>query len=158
MKGINIMRKILSFIVIALMSFSAMAGHHEMEDTDLHKAIKAFDDAYSSNDVATYFGFYAADATVFFSGARQDVDVYHAEWIALMEAGGGVEKNDMSDLKVQVMPSGDVAIATSIIDNRTRLADGTTSSETAFETDVWQKIDGEWKIVSLHYSTVAAGE
>jgi ketosteroid isomerase-like protein len=56
------------------------------------------------------------------------------------------------------MPSGDVAIATSFIDNRTRLADGTTSSETAFETDVWQKIDGEWKIVSLHYSTVAAGE
>ncbi len=51
-------------------------------------------------------------------------------------------------------PSGDVAIATSFIENRTRAADGSKSSVRAFETDVWQQIDGEWKIISLHYSVV----
>ena len=75
-----------------------------------------------------------------------------------MEAGGGVEKNEMSDLQVQVMPCGDVAIATSFIDNRTRYADGSKSTDKAFETDVWQKIDGKWKIISLHYSVIAPDE
>jgi ketosteroid isomerase-like protein len=79
-------------------------------------------------------------------------------WIDLMAAGGGVELNEMSDLQVQVMPSGDFAIATSFIDNRTRSADGTTSTSRAFETDVWQLIDGKWRIVSLHYSAISAEE
>jgi len=64
----------------------------------------------------------------------------------------------MSDLQVQVRPDGDIAIATSFIDNRTRSPDGTTSTSRAFETNVWQKIDGKWKIISLHYSGISAEE
>ena len=157
-KKVEIMRKILSCLVIVLMSFSAMAEHHGAENADLHAAIKAFDHAYANNDVENYFSFYADDATVYFGGARQDIAAYHEMWTALMEAGGGVELNEMSDLQVQVMPSGDVAIATSFIDNRTRSDDGTTATSRAFETDVWQKIDGKWKIISLHYSGISAEE
>jgi ketosteroid isomerase-like protein len=152
------MNRFLSGIVIALISFSAMAEHHSSQDADLHASIKAFDSAYANNDVENYFRFYAGDATVYFYGARQDISAYHEEWTALMKSGGGVEKNEMSDLQVQLMPSGDVAIATSFIDNRTRAADGTTSTSRAFETDVWQKINGEWKIISLHYSDIAPEE
>ena len=152
------MKRTLCGLIVVLMSFSAMAEHHGTEDADLHAAIKAFDHAYATNDVETYFGYYADDATVYFYGARQDVDAYHEEWTAMMEAGGGVEKNEMSDLKVQLMPCGDVAIATSFIDNRTRAPDGTISTSKAFETDVWQKIDGEWKIISLHYSDIPSEE
>ena len=94
--------------------------------------------------------------TVYFEDARQDVSAYHKMWIALMKAGGGVELNEMSDLKVQVMPGGDFAISTSFIDNRTRSPDGTTTTVRAFETDVWQKIDGKWKIISLHFSEILA--
>ncbi|MFT5332174.1 MAG: ketosteroid isomerase-like protein [Halioglobus sp.] len=83
---------------------------------------------------------------------------YHKMWTELMAAGGGVELNEMSDLKVQVMPGGDIAIATSYIDNRTRSPDGTKSTSRAFETDVWQKINGKWKIISLHYSGISAQE
>jgi hypothetical protein len=54
---------------------------------------------------------------------------------------------------VQLLPGGGVAIVTSFIDNRTRYPDGI-SEERAFETDVWQKVDGAWKIISLHYSAV----
>ena len=153
------MRKILSCCVIVLISISAVADHHGEENADLHAAIKAFDHAYATNDVEKYFSFYADDATVYFgSTAREDVSAYHKMWTGLMAAGGGVELNEMSDLKVQVMPGGDVAIATSFIDNRTRAPDGTTSTSKAFETDVWQKIDGEWKIISLHYSGITADE
>ena len=47
-----------------------------------------------------------------------------------MAEGGGVELNEMSDAKVQVMPSGDVAISTAFITNRTRapLLGNTTSA------------------------------
>ena len=71
-----------------------------------------------------------------------------------MAAGGGVELNEMSDIQVQIIPSGNAAIVTSFIDNRTRSPDGTTSTSRAFETDVWQMIDGKWQIVSTHYSTI----
>jgi len=151
-------KKILGGFAIALLSLSAMAEHHGSENEDLHAAIKAFDHAYATNDVETYFSFYADDATVYFYGARQDVAAYHELWTALMEAGGGVELNEISDLKVQVLPCGDVAIVTSFVDNRTRDPDGTTSTVRAFETDVWQKIDGDWKIISLHYSELPPGE
>jgi len=99
------MRIILSCLVIVLMSFSAMAEHHDAENADLHAAIKAFDHAYANNDVEDYFSFYADDATVYFGDdARVDIAAYHEMWIGLMEAGGGVELNEMSDLQVQVMP------------------------------------------------------
>ena len=152
------MKRVLGCLIIVLMSFSVMAEHHGSEDADLNAAIKAFDHAYATNDIETYFSYYADDATVYFYGARQDVDAYHVEWTAMKEAGGGVEKNEMSDLQVQVMPCGDVAIATSFIDNRTRSPDGTISEAKAFETDVWQKIDGQWKIISLHYSEIPTEE
>ena len=157
-KRIEIMRKILSCLVSLFMSFSAMADHHDADNPELHAAIKAIDQAYANNDVETYFSYYADDATVYFGNARVDVAAYHKMWIELMAAGGGVELNEMSDLQVQVMPSGDVAIATSFIDNRTRSPDGTTSTSKAFETDVWQKVDGKWKIISLHYSDISGEE
>lgn len=135
-----------------------MAAHPGSENADLHAAIEAFDRAYANNDVERYFSFYADDATVYFGGARQDISAYHEMWTALMEAGGGVELNEMSNLQVQVMPSGDVAISTSFIDNRTRAPDGTKATSKAFETDVWQKIDGQWKIISLHHSEIPAEE
>ncbi len=152
------MRNLLSLFVILSITSCAMAAHSDSENADLHAAIKAFDRAYANNDVERYFSFYADDATVYFGGARQDISTYHEMWTALMEAGGGVELNEMSNLQVQVMPSGDVAISTSFIDNRTRAPDGTKATSKAFETDVWQKIDGQWKIISLHHSEIPAEE
>ena len=56
------MRKILSCLIIVLMSFSAMAEHHGAENAELHAAIKAFDHAYANNDVEIYFRFYVDNA------------------------------------------------------------------------------------------------
>ncbi len=156
------MSKLLSSMIIVLLSFSAMAEHHghknAAKNADLHAAIKGFDHAYATNDVEKYFSYYADDATAYFGEGRVDLAAYHEMWTGLMATGGGVEQNEMSDLKVQVMPGGDFAIATSFIDNRTRAPDGTTSTSRAFETDVWQKIGGKWKIISLHYSVIAPQE
>jgi hypothetical protein len=36
--------------------------------------------------------------------------------------------------------------------------DGAVTSTKAFETDVWQKIDGAWKVVGLHYSEIPSSD
>jgi ketosteroid isomerase-like protein len=149
------MKKFLACLVAVLFTISAMAEHHDSAEAEIYAALKAFNDAYASNDVEGYFGFYTDDATLYFSGARQKVADYHEEWSAMVEAGGAVEKNDETDVKVQLMPGGEVAVATYFIDNATRSPEGETSVARAFETGVWQKIEGEWKIVSLHYTEIA---
>jgi len=151
-------KRILSCMIIALLPLSAMAQQQSEVHADLYAAIQAFDHAYATNDTDTYFDYYAESATVFFSGDRQDLAEYAESWPKLMEAGGGVEKNEMSDLKVQVLPGGDVAVSTAFIDNITRSPDGSKDAIRAFETDVWQKIDGEWKVISLHYTELPAEE
>ena len=113
-----------------------------------------FNGAYATNDADTYFGTYTEDATLIFFGSRQVVADYEAEWREMIAAGGGVEQNDMSDLQVQVMPGGNVAVATYQLHVVTRSPDGDLSTADALETDVWQKIDGEWRIVSMHYSEI----
>ena len=122
-------KRILSCIIIALVSFSAMAEHHDEEHADLYAAIHAFDHAYATNDTDTYFDYYADSATVFYSGARQELADYAESWPKFMEAGGGVEKNEMSDLKVQVLPGGNVAVSTAFIDNVTRSPDGSSTRQ-----------------------------
>lgn len=148
------MNKILTGIVAALISFSAIAEHHRSADAEVRDAVESFNSAYAGNDVEAYFSHYTDDATLYFFGARQKVSAYHEEWTEMVAAGGAVEENAMSDLQVQLLPGGDVAVATYFVDNRTRTPDGETTASRAFETDVWAKIDGEWKIVSLHYTEI----
>jgi len=150
------MSKGILLLAATLISFVALAAHHGSAEDEVRAAAKAFNTAYTTNDIERYFGHYADGATVYFYGARQDMSAYHKEWSAMMDAGGGVEVNEISDLVIQMMPSGEVAIATYFVDNKTRSPEGEVSTVRAFETDVWQKIDGEWLIVSLHYSEIPA--
>ena len=152
------MKKLLIGLVAVLITISAMAAHHGSAEDEVRAVAEAFDKAYATNDIEGYFGYYADGATVFFYGARQDMSAYREEWSAMIDAGGGVEVNEMSDVVIQMMPSGEVAIVTSFINNRTRSAEGEVTNERAFETDVWQKIDGEWKIISLHYTEIPPDE
>jgi ketosteroid isomerase-like protein len=138
----------------ALTCIAAFAAHHESVDAEVQAAVDGFNEAYTTNDADAYFGYYADGATVFFSGARQDMAAYEEEWRALIEAGDGVLSNDMSDLVIQVMPGGTVAITTYFVDNKSRF-DGEITEIKAFETDVWHKVDGEWQVVSLHYTELA---
>jgi len=144
------MKKILSFFATALLSFSAMADHHH--EAEVTAASEEFNTAYESNDFDTYFGFYTEDAVVFFYGERQSVAAYREEWTASIKAGGGVELNTQSDSRVQMMPSGEVAVLTSFIDNRTRAVDGELTTVRGYETEIWQKIAGKWRVVGLHYN------
>lgn len=119
---------------------------------EIEAAEQAFNGAYASGDYETYFAHYTEDAALFFFGSRQKVADYYEEWKATVESGFEYENYEMTDMRVQVLGDGDVAVATYFVDLRSRTPDGEVADARAFESDVWQKIDGEWKIVTLHYT------
>ena len=142
------------FVLLLAVSLPTLLPADENVEREIRDMEARFNGAYGDNDVATYFGTYTADATLIFYGSRQVVADYEAEWREMIAAGGGVEQNELSDLRVQVMPGGEVAVATYRLHVVTRSPDGELTTADALETDVWQKIDGEWRIVSMHYSEI----
>ena len=152
------MKNMLIGLAAALLPFSAVAAEPGPAAAEVQDAVRAFNGAYASNDVDKYFSYYADDASLYFYGARHTVLSYQAEWSEMIADGGAVEKNELSDIQVRVLPCGDAAVATYFIDYRLRAPDGGVAAANAFESDVWQKIDGTWKVVSLHYSEFSPAE
>jgi len=150
------MKKILIVLTTTFISFSVFADHpNSSAVTEVTNAVKAFNKAYETNDVEGYFNHYANDAMLYFYGDRWEVSTYHEYWkTAVVGAGGGVEKNMQSDLQVKVTSGGDTAVTAYFVENRSRSPEGDINEEKAYESDVWQKIDGVWKIISLHYSVI----
>lgn len=122
-------------------------------EKEIEDKVIVFNRAYERNELEEYFSHYADDLTLWFESGRVSLPEYKKSWYQLIENGGGVEKNQVSDLRVQVGPSQDTAIATYVVDVVTRGADGTRTSERAWETDIWFKREGQWKIVHLHYNS-----
>jgi ketosteroid isomerase-like protein len=149
------MKNLITLILTMALPLVALAGNPEAVESKIAEMEKAFNEAYTANQIDTYFDFYAKDATLFFYGERQPVERYHQEWQASINAGGAVVSNDVSDMEIRVLPGGKAAVASSFIDNSTRSPDGELTTVRAYESNVWQKIDGQWKVVSLHYNEIA---
>jgi len=149
------MNKLLLIIIAAMLPLSAPADDTDSVAATIRTLEDTFNEAYAVNDLETYFGMYAEDATLIFYGARQPVPKYREEWTAEVAAGGGVDRNDVTDLRIQVLADRDVAIATYILETDSHTAGGESSTIRAYETDVWQRRDDGWKIVSMHYSEAA---
>lgn len=147
-------RMILTAIAAALVALivpaSARAqGGPDREILDLENKVNA---AYAANDLPTYFSFYAPDFTQWLPSGRTDLETYKKEWTSYISGGGKVESVDLSDMRVQVGPNADTAVATYRLRVKTRSAKGQLDDESFQETDVWFKRAGAWKIVHLHYS------
>lgn len=117
----------------------------------------AFNGAYLQNDLGKYFNYYAHDATIWFNSGRSTVSSYREGWYKLIEAGGGVQKNELSDIEIQMSPGGDAAIVTYQVDVETRSGDGSVDNTHAHETDVWFRTSAGWRITHVHY-TAERGE
>ena len=150
------MKKIMIVLATIFISFSVFADNHNSSAaTEVKNATIAFNKAYETNDVEGYFNMYADDAMLYFYGNRWKVSTYYDYWkTSMVGAGGGVEKNTVSDVQVMVVPGGDTAIVSTFIENRSRSPKGDINEEKGFESEVWQKIDGVWKVISLHYSVI----
>jgi ketosteroid isomerase-like protein len=144
---------LVAFIALAGALFASRAktpaGNAEQEIRELEDRINA---AYAANDLGTYFSFYADDFTQWLPEGRTDLPAYRKQWTGFIQGGARVESDSLSDMHIQMGPSGDTAVASYILHVRIRDAKGKVSEEDNQESDVFFKRGGVWKIVFLHYS------
>jgi ketosteroid isomerase-like protein len=130
--------------------------HPALAQSGVEKEIKDLEDrvnaAYAANNLPEYFSYYATDFTQWLPEGRTDLEQYKKEWTEFIASGGRVEGVNISDLHIQTGPASDTAVATYLLQVKTRSSKGEVSDESFQETDVWFKRDGAWKIVHLHYS------
>ena len=138
--------------IMALIALPASVFAAEPEE-EIHALVVEFNEAYLQNDLDRYFAFYADDATLWFNSGRSKLTAYRDSWYKLIGAGGGVRKNTLSDIRVQMSPGGDTAIATYLVEVATEYPGNTLSSQKAHETDVWFKTDDGWRIAHVHYTS-----
>jgi ketosteroid isomerase-like protein len=109
-------------------------------------------EAYAANDLDKYFGFYDDSLSAIFYNDRSTLPAYRKMWTESVHEGNVVTSVKLSDMQVRILEPGNVAIASYQIDVGNRHADGKTTDETAFETDVWIKRKAGWKITHAHYA------
>ncbi|MBS0395829.1 MAG: nuclear transport factor 2 family protein [Proteobacteria bacterium] len=109
-------------------------------------------DAYGRNDLERYFAFYADNAVLIFYNERTTMPAYRKMWSESIHAGNGVAAWRLTDLVVRVGPAGDVAVASYHVDAANHYADGHDTHEQGYETDVWVRRHGRWRIEHVQYS------
>jgi ketosteroid isomerase-like protein len=112
-------------------------------------------EAYGKNDLPAYFSYYAPDFVQWLPEGRTDLEKYKKDWTEYIKKGNQVQEVKLKDVTVRVGPSQDSAVFAYILYVKTKMADGKVTEEENQETDVWFKRQGEWKVVTLHYSPVA---
>jgi ketosteroid isomerase-like protein len=149
------MRRIIVFGLLPVISIAfaslcfGQQSQTEKEIWDLEDKMNA---AYAANDLPAYFGYYSDDFTQWLPEGRTDLPQYKKEWTAFIQGGGKVEADHISDMHIQVSPSGDTVVASYLLNVRTRYPKGEIRDEDFHESDVWFKRNGAWKVVHLHYS------
>lgn len=149
------MNRIMAAGLMAVMSFTLVRpGVAQQSQTE--KEIRELEDKmnmeYAANDLAAYFAYYPDDFTQWLPQGRTDLPQYEKEWTAFIQSGAKVESDQISDMHIQVGPSGDTVVASYLLNVKTRSPKGNVSDEDFHESDVWFKRNGTWKVVHLHYS------
>ena len=144
-------------LLISLLLFAALpsSATDTSSGEEIRRLEQIWNDAYGANDLPAYFSYYADDPILVFYNERTTLPAYKKMWAETTKTEP-LESARISDLKVRVDSSGNTAIASYQLAVRTRHADGKTTLEHAFETDVWFKQNGAWRVSAVHYSAVAA--
>ena len=112
-------------------------------------------DRWGKGDPAGYFELMAPEETYFDPNTEKRIDGYNAlrRYIAPFTGKIQIDRIDMIDPKVHRV--GDVAVLTfNLNDYGASLADSPKSDAHWNSTEVYQRIDGRWKIVHSHWSYV----
>ena len=153
MQSIKTLLLCLTIVMFAVIPAAVLAQSPEEQ---VRAQVTEFNAAYERNELDAYFGYYADDATLWFNNGRVILADYRKDWYKLIADGGGVEKNVLSDVQIQMGPGDTTAVATYRLDVLTRMADGSVTTDKAHETDVWFKREGKWLISHIHYTVEAA--
>ena len=138
-------------LVILTSAMPTLAASAADAEREIMRLEKECNDAYAANDLPKYFSYYADDAVLIFYNERTTVPAYHKMWTESIKTMP-IASVKLGDMMVRVMPAGDTAIASYQIEVRTKHPDTKVTDEHAFETDVWIRRNGSWKLGHVHYS------
>lgn len=152
------MRSLLIGLILLTSPLPAAAGQASAQASAAEQEVRAFiagyNAAYGRNDLDAYFPSFAPDLTQWYPSGRVDLPSYEASWRKYIGAGNRLEGVEVRDLRVQIGPSGDAAVATYLLRVTERSAKGEVSTEDNQETDVLFKRGGRWVIVHVNYAPV----
>jgi ketosteroid isomerase-like protein len=123
---------------------------------ELRKAIRRKNDAYRAGDIAGYFKAYAPDISVYFAGSLMNFEEMRRLTEAQFAGGGKLLEYQIADSDhIAVSAAGDAATVSYPWRERFRFGDGRVTDTEYYETNVWYRRNGEWRMVHIHITTVA---
>jgi ketosteroid isomerase-like protein len=144
------MRLLFAFSFVAL-RLAAQSTPQQAAEKEVLALEQQYNSAYAANDLPKYFSFLADDFSQFLPSGRTDKASYVKSWTRFLERGGKVMLAEFSDMKIQVNPTGDAAVASYLLHVKTQSARGL-ADDFYQESDVLFKRGGEWKVVHLNYA------
>ena len=144
--------RVFAFALAAVALQSPAGAAPVSVETQVRRLEGAVNAAYAANDLATYFSFYAEDLRALFPEGPTTLPAYRSDWTAFVKSGGAIVRFKDSDMRVQVSPRGDAAVASYLAAVTTRYPGKGEVQSSYVETDVWFRRNGQWKIVEIHYS------
>ena len=125
-------------------------------EAEVRDFIQQYNAYYGANDLDKYFASFDPELTQWWPTGRVDLKTYETGWRKNIAKGGGNAKVAVTDLRIQVDPTADAAVATYVLEVTPRV-DGKPQSkiERNQETDVLFKRDGQWKVVHVNYGPAA---
>jgi ketosteroid isomerase-like protein len=120
---------------------------------EVRDTIAKLTESFGSNDLDSYFALFADDLTSWGPNGQSDKESYRRWWTDSAKTGG-LSGADTADLRIQVSPQGDLAVASYLL-NVTRKNAGDTLEHASYEmSPTLIKRNGRWQIVHLHFQTV----
>jgi len=146
----------MSKLIIILLGLAFAISYSGEQEEDLAEKIIAMErsalDRWGQGDPWAYIEIYAAEVTYFDIETERRLDGLEAlrQLYAPIKGKVKIERYEMVNPKVQL--HGDTAVLTFNLIDWTLTPDGTTKEVRWNSTEVYSKINGEWKIIHSHWS------
>ena len=149
------MRKVLIAMAASVVSMhmASAAGSSPRIEQEIDRLERACNAAYAANDLAKYFACYDDSASLVFYNERTTIPAYRTMWTESIKKEP-IESVTISDMNIRALGE-DTAVASYQLVVKTHHPGSASTEEHAFETDVWSKVGGTWKITHVHFSAIS---
>lgn len=120
---------------------------------DLRNIMRRLPEIYKEGDIAGYLSHYAPDITANYSGALVNSNEARAFLKSLFAGNGKTLSFQMGEPQIQFSENEEAAIVRYPWREHFQYDDGRETDIEYYETDVWYRRNGEWKIAHVHQST-----
>lgn len=121
---------------------------------ELRAILRKLPDIYRSGDIDGYLSYYAPDVSANYSGLMANAEGTRKFLKSLFEGSGKTLEFYVGEFQMQFDESNDAAVVSYPWREKFQFGDGHVTDTEYFESDVWFRRDGRWKIVNVHQSTI----